>query len=113
MKLLYRFLLGIVCFFIPVFIAACYGVQEGFDRLGRTGRVVDSTTMEGIGGLKVTCIAASISRRTDASGFFDADDFGQCTELSIEDIDGAENGEYPDTTVSCDTGCDREFQIEQ
>jgi hypothetical protein len=103
---------------IPVFIAACYGgyyeIDGGPNQLSATGRVLDGVTSASIAQIKVSCVASGYVDGGDnvidstysmpGDGHFELwyTDDNPCERLILEDVDGAENGEYASKTVLFD-----------
>ncbi len=128
MKWIARPLLWILTSAVPVFISACYGVVNEIGPYAREkeislrGRVVDAFSGEGIGGIKVSCLAGDTGEEeldTDTPSDSDAGDSlndgmidetytlhgdgffeiwhpenSPCESLVVEDVDGEDNGGY-------------------
>lgn len=98
MKNVARFGLWILSLFMPVVIAACYGVPADSSTLRqKCGTAKDSGSKVGIKGIQVTC-----SRNGEELGMTYTDDAGAycvgfhaeepCDTLVFEDVDGLDNG---------------------
>ena len=102
MRIISRFLLGIVTFVIPVVIAACYGLAYTFTQ---RGRVIDKNSKAGVAGLRVDCRSAS-NATTDSTlsasdGAFDLHALSPASCATIAVQDEREVGpHYPATTVA-------------
>lgn len=128
MKSIQKVLLGIVTFFCPVFLAACYGPpmdyypevkdlkpqqEEDLNNIPVcVGKVIDSVGQGGIKGIEVYC---SIGQSATAKGVtgpdgvysFEYDPLAPCESLIFRDADGTQNGgEFVEKTVSADQACD-------
>ncbi|OIP38846.1 MAG: hypothetical protein AUK47_10965 [Deltaproteobacteria bacterium CG2_30_63_29] len=98
-KVASRALLGFMGFVVPVIVAACYGVPYRFTK---AGKVVDSVTKVGIGGIRVSCVndgTVNDATVTAEDGTFAIWYDTPCEELRAEDPDGTENGEYTEQVV--------------
>ena len=102
MRIISRFLLGIVTTAIPVVIAACYGMAYTFSQ---RGRVIDRDSKAGVPGLRVDCRSAS-NATTDSTlsasdGAFDLHALSPASCATIAVQDEREVGpHYPATTVA-------------
>lgn len=82
-------------------LTACYGVPTEYEPTDYTpfddisGQVVDRKTDTPIKGINVSVIGTDIQTTTDSNGFFYIDQyFTSSVEIYFADIDGAENGDY-------------------
>ena len=94
-KLFKKALLWLITAFIPVVVAACYGMMYSFDT---SGKVIDKDTREGIDGIEVKCIVDDKNDVEDIDVTFDGEFMlafdRQCKKLVFEDFDGKDNGGY-------------------
>jgi len=133
MKLIKRSLLWMLTAAVPVFIAACYGINYQFTK---NGRVLDKTTRAGIANIEISCAdPADVAPIVDAgsgedggatedagyhaSGFVSGADgsffWGSetaCNKLKFEDIDGQENGGLYLTKIEPIDTTDKELVVE-
>ena len=119
-KLGSRILMGLMGTVVPVIVAACYGMQEGWNVLIQmSGRVVDKDTQQGIPGLRVACMQGEHVARftmTGSQGHFQLADYDlYCDEVLIQDVDGPDvNGSYVDTVVPfVSSESEQVFELEQ
>ncbi|MFH1808758.1 MAG: hypothetical protein ABIJ09_08430 [Pseudomonadota bacterium] len=111
MTLLKKFALWFLTGFIPVVIAACYGMPYDYRsaRFVKPGRVLDIQSKAGIPGIQVLCTTPT----GDIQSFAYSDEEGQfvlgydrpCQTVLVEDIDGEENGgQYATAEVPFEPG---------
>ena len=92
MKTIARVLLGALTTFVPVVIAACYGMVYKYNA---SGQVIDKDTHEGLSNIRVSCMANGVAEGED-----DLSDHGAfylrfntpCTTLLAEDVAAADGG---------------------
>ena len=86
MKKLYRALVYLVTFAVPVVIAACYGVPY---RFGRGGKVLDKNSRQPVSQIDLSCESSDAGSfyvdTTDELGEFKVTDFENCPELRAVD----------------------------
>jgi len=133
MKLIKHSLLWMLTAAVPVFIAACYGINYQYSK---KGRVLDKETRAGIANIEVSCVdPAAVAPVVDAgagedagatedagyrpSGFSSSDDgsfywggFEPCNKLKFEDIDGQENGGLYLTKIEPFSDSEQELVVE-
>ncbi|MHB8872533.1 MAG: hypothetical protein ACYC8T_02495 [Myxococcaceae bacterium] len=94
MKKLYRALVYLVTFAIPVVIAACYGMSY---RYRRGGRVLDKTTSAPISQIDVKCESGD-------GGFAKVDTTGSDGEFQVEDSLPCPSIQFVDALSVADAG---------
>jgi hypothetical protein len=113
MRQVSRYLLGIVTFVVPVFIAACYGMAYTFSQ---RGRVVDKGSKAGVSGMRVQCVSTSNSisdttySQADGSFVLYSTSSSTCATIAVRD-DSEVGAHYAPTSVKSNSSVDLVIEV--